>query len=312
MKNRIKLLWVICLITIPGFAFAQKPLVLEGRVIDKNTNKPIKYAIVWLMKEDVVCNTEDDGSFAFFSKTFSMSDSLLVRCRGYLPFKIRLGQFVRNRIVILEPNPELVKKTTPVISSVKYQQKTLLNPFDAKAVCHYTGVERVWERFRYLELAQAFTAPAKQTLLKSVTIQRLANNPADRGQQTTFRIHVYDKSLTGTGPGEELSSDAIVEKNTNSGNITIKLPEKILLPNKTFFIAIEWLRIEYNKCVCLSALYFEVRQQQIKCYSPYIGLSDTKGDSVNTWGLDFNGNWKPYTYFAPDLTDFAISAEVEY
>ncbi|HMI03091.1 MAG TPA: hypothetical protein VK541_11450 [Pedobacter sp.] len=39
---------------------------------------------------------------------------------------------------------------------------------------------------------------------------------------------------------------------------------------------------------------------------------DVKGDQSNGWVLTYDNQWKLYNYFAPYLTDFAISTVVSY
>lgn len=47
-------------------------------------------------------------------------------------------------------------------------------------------------------------------------------------------------------------------------------------------------------------------------YRPAIGISPIKGKKLNIWGLNFEQEWKLYTYFSPDWTDLAVKAVVEY
>lgn len=73
-----------------------------------------------------------------------------------------------------------------------------------------------------------------------------------------------------------------------------------------------------NSVIVLSASNASLAQVEIKRrklqskklinYRPAIGISPIKGSKQNIWGLNLMKQWKPYTYFAPDFTDLAITA----
>ena len=90
----------------------------------------------------------------------------------------------------------------------------------------------------------------------------------------------------------------------------------MIIPGKTFFVAIEYIKILYNERYTpikednKSGNMINTNKRFSAVYQPFVGMSPAKGNRVNTWALSSDNTWIQYTYFAPDLTDLAISAKV--
>lgn len=287
-----------------------KQQLLSGEVRDFDSRKPIPYAAITLIQGNEAANTEDDGAFYMYTYDVSLKDTLIISCQGYISEKRSVANFVENWVVMLGKAPKIDREQskTPLSS----QQKAVLNFIDEDPVL-FTGLDKTPERFTYLQLAQKLETPADYSRLLKISVSRMRIRSLEKAQQTKFTIHIYDTDPLTGGPGNELGETPMQVKDKSSEIITIKPPNYITIPGRSFFVAIEWLRIDYNFNRLTYPTYnlnndFEV----VVSPTPYIGVSQVKGSKPNIWGLNYRREWKPYTYFSPDYTDLAISAEIEY
>jgi hypothetical protein len=130
---------------------------------------------------------------------------------------------------------------------------------------------------------------------------------------TKFRIRVYDIDPVTNGPGRDLCTEVIEESKSVGSQVTKNLKKyNIIIPNKVFFIAIEWLRDYYNGGYSISYKFDENKPTKQVNYRPAIGISPITGKKLNIWALNFKREWQPFTYFMPFGTDLAIKASIEY
>ncbi|WP_345212068.1 hypothetical protein [Mucilaginibacter gynuensis] len=300
---------IIILLLLPSTLFAQVSL-LQGEIRDKATHAPIAFASVVLMKGEAACNSDDKGVFRLVLVKVDLNDTLWVNSYGYKDVKIPVSSFSTNWKILLDTNK---LKKLPENKS-KGANKAVLNGFDNKLAQYYTGFERPLERFKYLQLAQKLTAPANNNILKSVNIKVLIAAYEQKYDSTKFLIHVYDMDKETDGPGKEITPGGILGETNGKSVIEVKLPSAINIPGENFFVAIEWLRIKFNRNEINREHFASLDQGLImrETYKPIIGMSNKKGEFINTWAMNFKREWQLYTYFVPYLTDFAISAEVEY
>lgn len=206
--------------------------------------------------------------------------------------------------------------------------KETLNSFDASEIKFFLGLDKVDEKFDYHQIAQKYTNKHNIVKINRVSIYRLikqeiSGNTQDKFlQKTKFRIRIYDiDSLTGR-PTIDLCNRIIEVQDKENEVIKVNLnPYDIIISKKFFFIAVEWLHISYNKSEVevhkdmrsednLLQLNSEIDIRD--CFQPIIGMSNKKSSENNAWALNFQNQWVPYIHFSPELTDFAISAEIEY
>ncbi|GAA4315320.1 hypothetical protein GCM10023149_11870 [Mucilaginibacter gynuensis] len=284
--------------------------LLSGEIKDHLTMQPVPYASVALLNADKSCNAEEDGIFMLYSTNVNLTDSLLITCTGYMPHKLAVGDFVSNWIILLHPWPK--PKRIALAAKTQTTEKALLNPITDE-VLQFTGLDKPVERFTYLQVAQKLEAPVEKTQLKSIRIGRMRIKSLEFAQQTKFLVHIYDVDPDTGGPGVELSDTTIMVTNKSSEEITVKPPLPVLIPGKAFYVSVEWLRIGYNVCK-LKIPTFKNDDPFVydDTYTPYIGIQPKKGTKLNMWALTYHNIWKPYTYFSPDYTDLAISAEIVY
>jgi hypothetical protein len=107
-----------------------------------------------------------------------------------------------------------------------------------------------------------------------------------------FRIRLFDVDSANGKPSTELT-DTLIDINSNKKKITLNLEShNITIPNKNFFIAIEWLQIESNSFT--KKIKYGGSINLITFYEPGIGVryNKDKTDSKKLWNLNYNGTWQ--------------------
>ncbi len=308
--------------------------VFKVKVVDKTNSKPIPYVSVVLLKSNLVITIDEKGEFELAEDITITGDTLLFSVFGFCTIKHPASYFNNFQIVELTPTNLPVNGTR---NAEKPGKRFSLNEFQPKKVKYFLGLQKSSEVFNFLQVAQKFEVPAKNVALKQVSIFRLvwedieremerekaAGQVSDTGslQKTTFRVRIYDvDSVTGL-PGKDLSEIEVKDRRSNLIKVNLS-QHKIIVPQQTFFVAVEWLRIPYNlsrTAITVDEKLLGIPEEKagyggmlISCYKPILGMSAEKGSKFNTYALTYQNEWVPYTHFAPELTDFAISAEVEY
>jgi 5-hydroxyisourate hydrolase-like protein (transthyretin family) len=291
-------------------------------VIDSETAKPVPSVSITIVQAALSITTEKDGIFVIPGDLEKMRDTIILYTQNYSTIKIPLNKLSTMDTIGM-------KKLTTTNNTIKLavDNDTLLNNYNRLDVGNYVGLHIGNAEFKYLQIAQRFEAPRAGSVLKKVTINRLAfyvhkgiidkygnfderQYPYSELEHTKFRIRIYDADPITGNPGKDLCTQIIEVKSTDQKQLATNLTNyNIQIPNKTFFVAVEWLR-DY-----LSMGYVHIddaigkRKGHVN-YRPAIGLSPSKGDKLNIWALNLNHEWKPYTYHSPDFTDLAIKAVV--
>ncbi|TCD01173.1 hypothetical protein [Pedobacter psychroterrae] len=312
MKRMI--LFLLCILT----------LSLKGQekgnaiyIADRTTKLAIPSVTVAIARAKLAITTEKDGLITIPGDLKRMRDTVIFAVQTYQTVKYALQDLSGVDTIFLNKID-----AEPLIGVTDARTELVLNDYDRKEIALYAGRQTETSRFECLQLAQQFEVSRAGMLLKQVVIGRLAFvldyfDTIQRDlvgiEETTFRIRIYDvDSLTGR-PGKDLCNKIIEVRDKDNRQFTVNLsPYKIAIPNKTFFVAIEWMRDFRN--MGYDMVYDEKikKEVQIFSYRPAIGISPLISSELHIWGLDFKGNWKPYTYFSPDYTDLAIKATVAY
>jgi hypothetical protein len=313
------LLVIACLFSL--YASAQEK-INTFHLIDEDTRKPVPSVSVAIVRAGLSITTEKDGVFSIPGELDRMRDTVILYVQNYELRKIQLHLLNGLDTIWLKKLPD----PTAINVKVTVKADTLLNDYRKQDVGYYTGLHSGDGPFEYLQLAQQFTVQKEGTILKNVTIHRLAFNlnyewaPGDPFQykwteleHTRFRIRVYDIDPVTGAPGKDLCNETIEIKDRDESKVGTNLKSyNILIPHKTFFIAIEWLRDYYNMTYTRVYNADFKKMKNLTNYRPAIGISPVKGDKLNIWGLNLKHEWKPFTDYSPDFTDLAIKAVVGY
>lgn len=298
------------------FANAQQEKLNKFVLVDATTNKPLTVSVA-ISRAQLSITTENDGIFIIPGDLKLMSDTVIFSVQNYEQLRMPLKAL--NGLDTLRLSKSTLHKSG--IAST-FSKDTVLNDFENRDVVHFAGLHDNGERFGYLQLAQQFEINTLNARLDAIQIDRLSFSINSRhdiagGSQdnndieyTKFKIRVYDMDLATGKPGKDLCAEVIEINISDSEKALINLKKhNIIIPNKTFFIAIEWMR-DYGNVHYTAIFDDKGNNENLIGYKPAIGISPITNKRLNIWALDASHKWVPYKTFSPFGTDLAIKATV--
>lgn len=115
---------------------AQEKIEIKGLIVDQS-NYPVPFVAVGIVKKYLGTASTEDGEFAFFATKNELQDTLSVSSLGYDPFKIKIEDFLnqeKKEIVLIESTTELdavtlLKSSDYVVNALKtLKDNTLSQP----------------------------------------------------------------------------------------------------------------------------------------------------------------------------------------
>ena len=264
--------YFFCLLLAPFLSIAQT--TFSGKIIDQRSKIGIPYASIGLMKANVGINADELGVFVLQTTKTVAKDTLIVSCMGYETQKLPVDKFEQLSI-------ELTEKIN-ILPEVKINKNNwtslTINDFGT------TGNSSLVSSGYSTQAADLFEAPEENSILKSVKIGLGHDIFSDN--KTMFRIRVYDQDKIKNAPGQSLCNE-IVEVKTSKKITSVDLTAyNIRIPNKVFFVAIEWLYIPYNQRISEATTRGNKAKQQHISYRPFISMRPIKETGTNdTWGF---------------------------
>ncbi len=284
----------VLILLLPIFTYAQNNL--EGTVYNANTKEPVPFASVSLIKEKIGVNADEKGFFKLINPSPEANDSLIVTCMGYAPIKVALSNTGNNPIKI-ELTETVNALREVVVLNNNFKNSITLNEFDQFDGSYYGSGSFI------AQLAQHFVAPSENAMLKEIKIAKFSI-PLLFPQKAIFRIRVYDVDPISKQPTNDLT-DQIIEVKSTGKVVKLNLEQcKIFLPNKDFFVAIEWLRIPYNATESKINGKTEIR------YAPSIGFNKNSAPFMEVWQLGLNNVWGKIS--SNLITNLAIAVSLKY
>ena len=281
---------LLLLLLLPFFNHAQ--VSFSGKVVEEFTKKPIPYATIGLIKQNVGTNANEQGEFTFSCKQPGL-DTLIISSIGYITIRLPVNELRVNNVLTLS------------VKEVQLRQVVIKNQWNYSEVGTYRGYQDYcFTSSGYQsQVAKKLTAPVANSLLQTIDVR----TSKYQGGKSIFRVRVYDFDSITKGPGEELT-DTSIQVNSKGRVTSINMTSyKIWLPRNDFFVSIEWLLIPYNEYRFSSK--FEGRQKEQLNYNPCICFTkDVQSKPVEIWGLAYSGNW----YTQKHANGLAISATVMY
>lgn len=120
MKTIIKWMFFCTLGLISTLSYAQNDKIeLRGVILDESNN-PIPFVAVGIVKKYIGTSSTEDGEFSFFVSKNELQDSLSVSSLGFDPYNIKVGDYLK-----LEKKEIILKETITELDVV-----TLLSPKD--------------------------------------------------------------------------------------------------------------------------------------------------------------------------------------
>ncbi|MBD0254093.1 MAG: carboxypeptidase-like regulatory domain-containing protein [Cytophagales bacterium] len=114
MRKDVLLAWTaLCLLSrlslaasggAAGPVAAGDTLLLSGKVLDKQTGRPVAYAAIGIRGKAIGTITNEEGRFDFYLPGGRRSDTVFVTCLGYVGFEATVGSLpAKNLAIALEP-----------------------------------------------------------------------------------------------------------------------------------------------------------------------------------------------------------------
>lgn len=269
---------ILFFLLIPVFSFGQN--VYDGFIVDKILKKGISYATIGLVKENTGTNADENGNFKLKTSRFE-SDSLYITSVGYKPLKVAVDNLPLNMVF------EMDKKETNLLEVIikNYTESTTLNSFSNCSTNTFTTSKNSGTQY-----CQLFETTIKNSFLQEITICKFEGS-------SKFRIRIYDYDTITKKPSIDLV-DSVIEIEANKRNVKVNLEKyHILIPNKKFFIAIEWLHITFNESNYKTKI--NGQKMTISQYAPFISYRKQKLNSADenfnpkVLYLNFQGKWIP-------------------
>jgi len=300
LKHQIQMksIKIFLLFLFPIISNAQN--IFEGVILNKVTKVPIPYASIFLLKGKTGVNADENGLFKLDISNRQVDDSLIVTCMGYAPLKFPVQN--PDKLWSASAKIELIELVhnlkEVVIPNNNFKNSVTLNQFEEPPGRYYGSGNFI------AQLAQHFVSPSENAMLKDIKIARFSI-PLLMPQKAIFRIRVYDVDPVTKQPANDLT-DEVIEVKTKSKIVELNLEKyKIYIPNKDFFIAIEWLRIPYN------ATETKINGKTVTNYAPNIGWTKNQASNMEIWELGLNNVWGKFPSFL-NANNLAIAVSLKY
>lgn len=290
---------LLVFIFMPFISIAQN--IFEGVVINKSTKQPIPYVTVSLVKSKSGVNSDENGYFKITIPVKEAEDSLLFTCMGYAPLNLPIENTgkvwnANAKIELIEVARNLKEV---VVQNNNFKNTITLNDFTEFSGSYYGSGSFI------AQLAQHFIAPSENAMLKEIKITKFSI-PILSPQKAIFRIRVYDVDPISKQPANDLT-DQIIEVKSTGKVVKLNLERyKIYLPNKDFFVAIEWLRIPYN------ATESKINGKTVIRYAPSIGFNKNSAPFMEVWQLGLNNVWGKLLDGGTVISNLAIAVSLKY
>ncbi len=290
--------FLIILFLLPLFASGQK--IYKGKIINSITKKNIPFATVGFLKANIGVNADENGEFILSTTTENIRDTLIISCVGYETLKI----VTQNIPEIINLNEKQVDLSEVSVFSKLNWTFTKLNNKDCGAVGVTTNGFQS-------QIAKFFKTSFGNSILTEVEICK--SNSLFERHKSLFRLRFYDMDTITKAPSTELCNE-VIEINTSNKSTKVNLEKYKIRVSNCFFVAIEWLKIEYNENKY--TIIVEGKRQERKTYRPSILCDIYKqlanevrsGQNYEVWGLFYNDKWSPQ----PWISDISISVTVKH
>jgi hypothetical protein len=260
------------LLFFPLFTVGQKNCT--GFVVDKSTGNRIPYATIGLIKQNRGVSANEQGAFSI-SAEIPKVDSLRISSVGYETLVLPVSGWINGKNVELQQQAGILNKV--VIFTKKPKLYTLNRFSNCSLNWYWIALETIYQR------AQRFEVPEEGMRLSEL---ELCKDPSD----CIFRIRIYDIDSSCQCPSKDLS-DTIIEIRSKESHVRIDLEKyNVIIPGKSFFVAIEWLFIPFNEDI--QTVKENRRKVDRTFYKPAMRyVRNGNIDKANVWELNFNGVW---------------------
>lgn len=299
----------------------------EGQIVDKNTELAVQGVTVRLLKENIAASTNAQGYFRLTSNSTQLNDTLIFSSVGYYSFRLPVSLYRENLFLLLHPRTTDLQEVG--ITNRKLKDLTL-NKFVWADIAQDRD-DRTQPFTAMYAFAKLFAAPNGNMVLKNIALGRRSFQDKNEERpliksspKTRFRLHLLTVNPATGGPGAVLFTKE-VQLDDNAALIRVDLSkDAIVIADRQFYIAVEWLRIPLNELVRLNiapkirkvtrmgGTILEDVAEYSTVYQPaLIGMRQRRG--AISWTQNEKGKWVPYnTATRGRGLEIALSATVHH
>lgn len=278
--KKIIILNALCYLCNPIFTQNSN---LKGVVLNSQTNEPIIYAVVGLMKENRGISTDEMGVFEL--EDVNNQDTLLVSCVGFEKKILPVSEYKEGKIRLIQVAFQL-----PVLTVKPQQSKNLIvNEFNAQDIKNFITT-KLNDTVAMTQIAQFFENPKGATwFVRELNLVRAQHFPSSENK-AKFRIRFYGVEENGKPDGKDICEPVLVDNKKKVINIDLT-KSNLIIPPKGLFVAIEWIKIKGN--FNLLNIYKDgVFLKKDYSYKPFIGMTLSKYEINSVYRLDYKGIWQ--------------------
>ncbi|MDK2978067.1 MAG: hypothetical protein PWP52_781 [Bacteroidales bacterium] len=220
---------ITSLLIISSSLFSQTSC--NGVIIDKNTNRKVPFANVYLSNKEAGTYSNNQG---VFSLEVTPEDTIIVSVIGYEKRSIPVQELENlNREIYLTPKHYNLDEITIHADKKARRNKILLGNSQLKkatTLIAHSGAE--------------YAVYIPNNLQTEALISEVVLNLKSRGRETpVFRIHLYAVNKETKLPGDDLLNQDLTGMITKSRNIKKFDLQKynIVLPEDGVFVGVEWI-----------------------------------------------------------------------
>jgi CarboxypepD_reg-like domain len=256
---------------------------LKGVVLNSQTNQPIIYAVVGLMKENRGVSTDEMGQFEL--ENVNKQDTLLVSCVGFEKQVLSVSEYKEGKIRLMQVAFQL-----PVLTVKPQLSKNLIvNNFKSQEIKDYMTT-KLNDTIAMTQMAQFFENPGEATwFVRELNLVRAKHFPSSENK-AKFRLRFYGVDETGKPDGKDICEPILIDNKKNLIQLDIT-KSNLIIPPKGLFVAVEWIKIKENFIV-LNIYKNEKLLKKDYSYKPFIGMTNSKYEMSNVYRLDYRGIWQ--------------------
>jgi hypothetical protein len=232
------------------FSSKGKAQVLNGRIVDAQSNKPIAFGSIGILHRDAGTVTAENGSFSLNPKNAVLTDTVRISMLGYETQQLSVNAFknliqTQNGKIELKPaNQQLQevvirpKKTATIIAGNDTDSKVISAGFASNDLGSEVGTV-----LRYKK--------KKPGRLENVNFN-IAYNSFDN---LTFRVNIYDFKNGKIG-ANLLKEPLYLGTNIDSGILSLDLSGKNISISNDCLLSLEWIKDYGKQGLMFSAGFF--------------------------------------------------------
>lgn len=278
-----KLLFFLCFSTQ---LFSQQ-VFFKGKLVDKESYKPIVYANISFLKTNAGISTLEDGTFNLEIDKKLLQEKVHISCLNYKDTIVLANDLFKKTLFLQPKSFEL----NEVVISKRKNKKVIIDKVKRRVFPIHTNVIRMIGKYFQNELEATF-------FIDKIDIYF----PKRGSQKAKFRIRLFSvDGLTGKPKEDILNENIPISIEKGEKKVTLNLENYYLqFPRNGIFVVFEKLLIPEN----LYEWSFNNKNKE-KYYAPVIGLTKSKEYIDLNKIYYFNkGDW----YTVPDDKSLSVPA----